>query len=130
MEDNFKSENCNQHEALSFKDNVFKVSKLQETLKTVFCNDLANVLREKLKSYGVDINPGGYMSGNKFYSYTYSKFFQEGIECEILKFNSEEWQKGKMKIKVTLEFCPDEPDIKEPESPLDDLRRKINEATS
>ena len=133
MEDNFKLENCNPHEALSFKDNVFKVSKLKEKLETAFSGDLANVLREKLKSYGVDIDPGGYINGDRFYSYSYSKFFQEGIECEILKFNSGEWQKGKMKIKVTLEFCPDEPEIaeiKEPESPLDDLRRMINDTTS
>ncbi|MBO1065034.1 MULTISPECIES: KGK domain-containing protein [Nostocales] len=33
------------------------------------------------------------------------------------------WQKGKLRIKVTLQFCPDEPEIeeiKEPESPLDE----------
>ena len=125
MEDNFKIDNCNQHEALSFKDNVFKVSQLQKALKTIFSVDFGNLLGEKLKSYGVDIR---YKSTNQFFS--------DGIECEILKFNSEEWQGGKMRIKVTLEFCPNEPEIKktpeikEPESPLDDLRRKINEATT
>jgi hypothetical protein len=48
------------------------------------------------------------------------------------------WKKGKMRIKlnVTIEFCPDEPEVKEipennesetsqPESPLDDLRRQL-----
>jgi hypothetical protein len=129
MEDNFELENCNQNEALSVKDKVFKIYKIQEALKKVFCGNLAQVLYEQLKSYEVDIDPGGSVSGNKFYRY-YSKFFKEGIECEILKFNSEGWQKGKFRIKVTLEFCPDEPEIEEPESPLDDLRRKLNEATS
>ncbi|MFB2898021.1 KGK domain-containing protein [Aerosakkonemataceae cyanobacterium BLCC-F50] len=32
-----------------------------------------------------------------------------------------------MDIKVILEFCPDTPEIIEPESPLDDLRRMMNE---
>jgi hypothetical protein len=135
MEGNFELENCNQHEALSVKDKVFKISKIQEALKTIFCGDLANALYENLKSYGVDIDPGGSVIGNKFYRYN-SNFFKEGIECEILKFNSDGWKKGKLRIKVTLQFCPDEPEIeetpeiKEPESPLDDLRRMINDATS
>ncbi|MFB2835388.1 KGK domain-containing protein [Floridanema evergladense] len=32
-----------------------------------------------------------------------------------------------MDIKVILKFCPDTPEIIEPESPLDDLRRMMNE---
>ncbi len=32
-----------------------------------------------------------------------------------------------MKIKVTLEFSPDEPEEIEPESPLDDIRKAINQ---
>lgn len=52
-----------------------------------------------------------------------------GVECQILK-PSQNWQSGKFRIKVSLEFCPDEPEIKEPESPLDDLRRQINDLSS
>ncbi|HEY9812756.1 MAG TPA: KGK domain-containing protein [Candidatus Sericytochromatia bacterium] len=60
-----------------------------------------------------------------------------GCACEILKPGSKGWKKGKMKITVSLEYCPDEPEDTEtpennqpetnqPESPLDDLRRMIN----
>jgi len=44
--------------------------------------------------------------------------FSDGIECEALKFDGQGWRKGK--IRVSLEFCPDE--IK---SPLDDIRQAI-----
>lgn len=65
------------------------------------------------------------------------KWFDEGIDCEVLKFDSKAWQKGKVRIKVTLEFCPDEPEIEEimqsndiennqPKSPLDDIRQMMN----
>ncbi|MUL35475.1 hypothetical protein BWI75_03645 [Gloeocapsopsis sp. AAB1 = 1H9] len=48
------------------------------------------------------------------------------------------WQKGRLRIKVILEFCPDEPEIKEAleenftqtnqkEQSLDDIRQKINQ---
>jgi hypothetical protein len=32
-----------------------------------------------------------------------------------------------LRIKVSLEFYPDEPEISEPESPLDDIRQMMNQ---
>lgn len=71
------------------------------------------------------------------------------INCEILRLGAKSWQKGKLRIQVILErtsignhhpsrqnvqldrvyleFCPDQPEISEPESPLDDLRQMINQ---
>jgi hypothetical protein len=65
-------------------------------------------------------------------------WFDEGENCEILRVGGKGWQKGKMRIRLTLEFCPDEPAVedppasnkpesREPESPLDDIRRMIKE---
>lgn len=55
-----------------------------------------------------------------------SWFFQ-GEECEILRAGSSGWQKGKLKINVTLEFIPDE---SEDPSPLDDVRQELNKSDS
>lgn len=46
----------------------------------------------------------------------------EGLPCEVLKPCSN-WQKGK--VKLHLEFCPDEPI-----SPLDDIRQSLQESAS
>lgn len=46
----------------------------------------------------------------------------EGVKCEVLKPGGN-WQKGKVRMKITLEFCPDEPT--QPPSPLDDLRQQM-----
>ena len=62
------------------------------------------------------------------------KWLGEGVDVEILKYGSPGWKKGKIRIKVSLEFCPDEPypeeisastkgESSEPESPLDEIRR-------
>ncbi|AFZ16455.1 KGK domain-containing protein [Allocoleopsis franciscana] len=57
----------------------------------------------------------------------------EGVESEILS-PGKGWRKGT--IRLTLEFLPDESElevteinkeIEQPESPLDDIRRMINE---
>jgi hypothetical protein len=62
--------------------------------------------------------------------------FGEGIAGKVLRFGSPAWQKGKIRVKITVEFCPDEPKVEETpdnnlleispaESPLDDLRRQL-----
>ncbi|MBD1861183.1 MULTISPECIES: KGK domain-containing protein [Trichocoleus] len=53
------------------------------------------------------------------------KWLEEGVSCEILRLGDKSWQKGKIKIRVSVEFCPDEPEITE--SPLDDIRQAIAE---
>ena len=50
-------------------------------------------------------------------------WFSEGTNYEILRAGSKGWQKGKLKINVTLEFIPDEPEEK---SPLDRVRQELN----
>lgn len=45
---------------------------------------------------------------------------RKGILCEVLKSGAKGWQKGR--IRLNIEFCPDEA-----ESPLDDIRQKLQE---
>lgn len=49
-----------------------------------------------------------------------NELFERGVSYEVLRPGAN-WQKGKVRIR--LEFCPDEP-----ESPLDDIRQTIKEA--
>lgn len=62
------------------------------------------------------------------------KWLEEGADVEVLRCGSLGWKKGKMRIRVILEFCPDEPENEEiaannkgessgTESLLDDIRR-------
>jgi hypothetical protein len=60
--------------------------------------------------------------------------FTEDKECEVLK-PYKGWQKGKIRIKLTIEFCPDEPEPIEEnghqdpnnstESPWDEIRQQL-----
>ncbi|HEY9667708.1 MAG TPA: KGK domain-containing protein [Coleofasciculaceae cyanobacterium] len=65
-----------------------------------------------------------------------NSLFGQGLDCEALRFGKKGWQKGKFRIQMSIEFCPDEPDMEEaspsneflqPESPLDDLRQMMNQ---
>jgi len=50
--------------------------------------------------------------------------FTEGINCEVLRLGAKDWQKGK--VRINLEFCPNQPS--EAESPLDDIRQTLKQA--
>ena len=54
-----------------------------------------------------------------------AKWIDEGLECEVLNLGANQWKKGKVRIKISFEFCPDEPKISEYESPLDEIRREM-----
>ncbi len=74
-----------------------------------------SVLLQKLKCTVLGIN----ISSWNHESYQdRKKWLNEGLECEVLKLGEKQWQKGKLRVNVTLEFCPDQI-----ESPLDDIRQ-------
>lgn len=101
---------------------TFKAGELTETLK----KPLGNSIVQNKSGY-----PGDLLNN----------WLQDGVGCEILKRGAKDWQTGKVRIKISLEFCPDEPEIEETpasaqtettqtsqaESPLDDLRKMLNE---
>jgi hypothetical protein len=39
---------------------------------------------------------------------TEEQLFEKGIDCEVLKFGTQGWRKGK--VRLTLEFSPEQPD--------------------
>ncbi len=62
-----------------------------------------------------------------------NRWFNHGVDCQLLE-PTQPLRKGKIKIKIVLEFESDEVDeipfieIKESESCLDDIRQEINQA--
>lgn len=51
-----------------------------------------------------------------------AEWINEGVDCEVLNLGANQWKKGKVRIKISFEFCPDEPEVSEYESPLDEIR--------
>ena len=136
MEDKFDFHNCGNEDALSFGNAMLKVEKLKETVNRVLPeNGLGQTLNQFLSQQALNIDVPLTTDQTRR---LYENWFGEGIDCEILRVGANGWKKGKMKLKlnVTIEFCPDEPEMEEtpennesetskPESPLDDLRRQL-----
>lgn len=108
---------------IAFPQSMFKLSDFLTAVKEAFQSKGLDELASKLSNRG----------GVPVWKDNKPLWLSQGIKTEILRLNGKGWQKGKIRIKLTLEFCPDEPELKETaantgtESPLDDLRRIINE---
>ena len=128
MEDRFKqldSEFEHKDTVLSFlPSSMFKVGEFMLVAKEVFQYYGLTALKEKLKPRGAIPGDSSIWSGT-------------GVPCEILSPKKNGWRKGKVRIKVSLEFCPDEPEVEETDainkteinqakSPLDDIRQMAN----
>ncbi len=136
MEDKFNFHNCGNDDALSFDNAMLKIEKLKETVNRVLPeNGLGQTLNQFLSQQALNIDVP---LTTDLRGYLYENWFGQGIDCEILRVGAQGWKKGKIKLKlnVTIEFCPDEPEVEEtpenneseisaPESPLDDLRRQL-----
>ena len=125
MQNKFKPLNDEyQDSVLSFEMSMLKVSDLIKQVKQALEAKGLDILRSTLNSRG------GIRGGLQ-------EWYVQGVNCEILKPGSTSWKKGKIKINISLEFCPDEPEIEEitrsndaeinqTNSPLDDIRQRMN----
>lgn len=88
--------------AIAIPSNMFKYRELMAFVDEAFRRGGLNRLGEIIWDRGRGKIPLDKSEENR------SMWFEDGIECEILKPNSTGWQKGKFRINVTIEFCPDE----------------------
>jgi KGK domain len=115
-------EHENSNAVISFENGVtFKISKFIETINSFLVNSIFSGLSENLKQVGLGTPPN------------YRGAWNTSVEAEILEPQSGEWKKGKVRMRVILEFCPDEPEeakidnVQQSTNSLDDIRQTILE---
>ncbi len=133
MSENFNLSDLADEDVISIGENVYKVGKIRRVLKDLGDRDMGQQLSYKLQSLTVKFDDNFLRNGNVW---EYEKLFEPGIDCEILKLGAKEWKKGKVKIKMSLEFYLEddemddnstmsESEMNQSKSPLDDLREKL-----
>lgn len=115
-------------------DVIFKIGKFKEEIRQA-SQVIYPAFADKLISRNPNINL--HQLHPKGYDQALRAWFNEGIDCEILTLGSQTWKKGKVRIKISVEFDIEDDvnttnsqnsEIIQPESPLEDLRRMISEA--
>jgi hypothetical protein len=122
MTDPMEIKNCADDEVFSFQDQTCKFNRFRQEVWQYFDAN-SNAFTTQL---GQQLGVSNLQVGRVL--------FTEGKECEVLK-PYKGWQKGKIRIKLTIEFCPDEPEPVEEnghqdtnnstESPLDEIRQQL-----
>ena len=99
---------------------TFRLSKLMEKINEFFTTSVLSRLSGLLTESGLGTPPSYKGNCSSWSNY---------VDAEILEPKSGEWKKGKVRMRVILEFCPDEPEIKDDSIPqvhsLDDIRQTI-----
>ncbi|MBD2306264.1 hypothetical protein H6G17_12145 [Chroococcidiopsis sp. FACHB-1243] len=107
----------------SLSHTTFKISEITKAMMEIWRHKGVDLLNDFLKSTG----RGFFASSNC------GVWSEKGLECEVLK-PGKTWQKGKVRIKIIIEFSSDELESEEIsvnniqlESPLDDIRRTMSQ---
>jgi hypothetical protein len=96
MEENFNIKNFSKEDVISFNAGICKAAKIIEQFRSILVHDIAPTL-------------GGLLNRKiGFFVMPQYDLFKQGINCEVLKVGAKGWQKGKIQLKITLEFCPEE----------------------
>ncbi|MEA5471796.1 KGK domain-containing protein [Spirulina sp. 06S082] len=119
MGKNSRQEGFDDNDVIAFGDDAFKIGKFKQALQKCFGYDFGYGLLGLLGNQGIkidktNVSPDGEQSD-------FLKWFNEGVECEILKTDAKGWRNAKVKIKVSVEFVVDESPLSSQEqtSPLD-----------
>jgi hypothetical protein len=131
MSDVVDSKNCEDYEVLLFGNHTCLVERLKQNLESALKDNIQSIITSVAGQQSSDIFH--MIVGGR---YCNQEWFEEGKECKLLKLGAKEWQSGTLKMKVTLEFCPEEPEedgvdeeeeIDEMVRSLDDIRQKLNQ---
>ena len=128
MNNHYNLNDFDERDIVSFESQLFKVVQLRESIRKSFnSTSVGAYLHQALAQQKIPINTQNFASS--YQSELDEWLFDAGGECEVLRPGPQGWQKGKIRIrvKVDLEFCLDEPESDQAESPLDDIRQMINE---
>jgi hypothetical protein len=136
MTEKFEKRNFGNDDVLAFGDSTSKVGKFKKAVDLSFSSSLGIQFSNELRNKGIQIDPKFLAPNNK--TDDHARWFDSGMECEILQVGSDGWKVGKVRIKVDVEFYVEElepledtegniSEAAQSESPLDSIRQMIVE---
>ena len=108
-------------------NNTFCVSEFREVFSTAI-TAIEKAYCLSIEEQGYDLSTGFEFGHRNFPSY--SEWFNAGADCNMLRLGNSKWTHGKIRIRVEVEFVPEEEVPKEHsdeanKSALDEIRNSI-----
>jgi hypothetical protein len=111
MRFNTELKKLNDQDVLSFKNSDLKAIELRYALDQAFLGSVSDILMELLQDQDIEIDVGYYDKYGEWCQQKPQVWFQSGVECKVRKSGTAHWQTGKIKLQVSLEFCPDDAEL-------------------
>ena len=112
MDNNFQLQGLAENDVVDFNSNTYRVQKIIDSLSEQVRSQLGQSLNHQLSRQGIKIHQ-------------YASCFTSGMDCQVLRVDRPNWQKGKFKLNISMEFIPEDPEPEE-KSELDAVRETIN----
>ena len=112
--------NLRDDDVISLSEKLYKLGEVKDSINDFIesgeYNQMPYYLSEKFQRDKIEVSHQDSLN-----------LLADGVDSEILKIAADGWKKGKLKIRVIVEFIPDEPEILEYQSPLDEIRREMQQ---
>jgi KGK domain len=102
MTNNLIPYDCGDDDVIAFGEAMFRSGKLKKAIGQSFDGSVGRAIDQKLRQHGLEIPIR--MIGSTRLANEHCQWFDEGINCEILDLATRRWCKGKVKVKVAVEF--------------------------
>jgi hypothetical protein len=102
MTSNLIPYDCGDDDVIAFGEAMFRSGKLKKAIGQSFDGSVGRAIDQKLRQHGLEIPIR--MIGSTRLANEHCQWFDEGINCEILDLATRRWCKGKVKVKVAVEF--------------------------
>ncbi len=112
MTNNFQLQGLDKNDVVDFNGDTYRIQKIIDSLSEQVRNQLGQSLHHQLSRQGIQIHQ-------------YASCFTSGVDCQVLRVDRPNWQKGKFKLHISMEFIPEDPEL-ENKSELDAVRETIN----
>lgn len=112
MEEFCPTSGCSEKSAISFDGKIYKVEEVVKVIRELKPS-LGRFISSSFQKSDKQIHP---VNSPESGQADYGSYFEEGIHFEILQPGSEDWVKGRMRLKMSLEFVTDQPDLLDAET--------------
>jgi KGK domain len=102
MTNNLIPYDCGDDDVIAFGEAMFRSGKLKKAIGQSFDGSVGRAIDQKLRQHGLEIPIR--MIGSTRLANEHCQWFDEGINCEILDLATRRWCKGKVKVKVSVDF--------------------------
>lgn len=96
------------NDVVTFQDGTVRMARLRQALDLAMSSKLPDALMDSLITQKLHLNGDRHFRDSRAWNRKDVNWFQEGIDCEVLQLGSPTWRRGKLRLRVSVEFIPED----------------------